>query len=78
MKSKLVLKKRSISNLNIFRLVGGTGDGNSLDDETNKPPPTTECNNPPTQNQHTCMQTDCHDGCSVIPTQCMQDPPTHP
>ncbi|MGH1383633.1 hypothetical protein [Kordia sp.] len=77
MKRKLVLKKRSISNLNIFRLVGGTGGGNSLDDETNKPP-SEYCNAPATQHQPTCVYTDCYDGCSIIPNQCMVDPPTHP
>ena len=81
MKRKLVLKKRSISNLNIFRLVGGTGtsngNGNSLDDETNQQP-TYNCAPPPTQNQHTCVYTNCYDGCSVNPTQCMVEPPTHP
>lgn len=76
MKRKLVLKKRSISNLNIFRLTGGTG-GNSLDDETNQQP-SQQCNNNPTQNQNTCVYTECHDGCSVAPTRCMVEPPTHP
>ncbi|WP_298426688.1 hypothetical protein [uncultured Kordia sp.] len=76
MKRKLVLKKRLISNLNSFKIAGGTG-GNSLDDETNQQP-TTQCTPNPTQNQNTCVYTDCHDTCSIDPMRCMVDPPTHP
>ena len=76
MKRKLILRKRSISNLNLFKLTGGTH-GDSLDDETNKPP-TNQCDANPTQHQNTCVYTDCYDGCSVNPAQCMVDPPTHP
>jgi len=76
MKRILVLKKCSISNLNIFKLTGGTG--NSLDDETNTVPPTNSNYCDPTQNQNTCVYTDCHDTCSIDPMRCMMDPPTHP
>lgn len=75
MKRKLIFKKRLISNLNSFRIAGGTG-GNSLDDETNQQP-SHDC---PTQSpQVGCRETvDYPENCSGDPVRCMVDPPTNP
>lgn len=66
MKKKLVLKKILISSMNAQKLVGGTGGGNSLDDETNTNPTYISC---PDSEQPNC---------SADPRKCMVDPLTHP
>jgi len=66
MKKELVLKKILISNLNAQKLLGGTGGGNSLDDETNTDDTYIGCLDSEQLN------------CSADPRKCMVDPPTHP
>ncbi|WP_298510240.1 hypothetical protein [uncultured Kordia sp.] len=77
MKRKLVLKKHSVSNLRSFKIAGGTGEGNSLDDETNQVPTGTCVQTQ--QQQNGCRHTrDYPADCSAEPWKCMVDPPTHP